>query len=427
MTSFRAELWFLWRDRAAVFWLAIALVVTLLAVVAGIHEVRSQRKAIRRLVVADAVDRQAVTRKQRDWGSAAYYTFHLTYDEPSSLAFAALGQRDVIPWKHRIRMLALEGQIYESDVDNPAFALSGRIDFAFVASMLVPLFVIFLLHALRSGERSAGRFELLVATAAHGSRPWSTRAALRMAALSLCILGPLAVGGLWENSRSTTLGAAGLAVLLHIGFWWWVVDAVSRRASSSAVGVAVLVGLWLGLAALSPAVIKTVVDRVVPIPEGARILLTQREAVNDAWDLPKAATMAPFVERHPKWRDHAEVERPFEWKWYFAFQQVGDQTVETLSEVHRSGRLSRDRLVGWLSLLSPPVWLERTLQALAETDVEAALAYEQSVRDFHAELRAFYYPSLFEKRPFDPSAVALRPEFGRGRVHRDADRPLARE
>jgi ABC-2 type transport system permease protein len=29
--------------------------------------------------------------------------------------------------------------------------------------------------------------------------------------------------------------------------------------------------------------------------------MTQREAVNDAWDLPKAATMDAFVERHPQW------------------------------------------------------------------------------------------------------------------------------
>ena len=412
MTSLRAELWFLWRDRSAVFWLAIALLVTFLAVFSGVHEVRTQRATIQRLVAADATDRQTVTQTKEDWGSAAYYTFHLTYDAPSSLAFAALGQRDVAPWKHRIRMLALEGQIYETDADNPTFALSGRFDFAFVASMLVPLFVIFLLHALRSGERAAGRYGLLVATAAHDGRPWSTRAVVRIAALCLCILGPLGVGGLWEGTGATALGAAGLAVLLHIGFWWLVVEIVGRRTWSSAVGVTALIGLWLALTALVPATIKAAVDRAVPIPQGAQILLTQREAVNDAWDLPKAATMAPFVERHPEWRDHADVERPFEWKWYFAFQQVGDQTVETLSQAFRTGRLSRDRLVGWLSLLAPPVWLERTLQSLAETDVEAALAYERSVRDFHAELRAFYYPRLFEKRPFDPSAARARPEFG---------------
>lgn len=411
MSSLRAELWFLGRDRATVFWLGLALVVTLFAVATGVHEVRSQRAVIERLIDADAAERRTVTRKQKDWGSAAYYTFHLTYDAPSSFAFAALGQRSVTPWKHRIRMLALEGQIYETDAENPALALIGRFDFAFVASVLVPLFVIFLLHALRSGERSAGRYALLVATAARAGGPWFTRAALRMAALTLVVLVPLAAGGLWEGSEAETLGAASLAVLVQIGFWWLVADAVERHTRSSAVSLTVLIGIWLGFTVLATAAIETLVEQTVPVPEGGKILLTQREAVNDAWDRPKEATMAPFVERHPEWRNHAEVRDPFEWKWYFAFQQVGDQTAEPLSRRYRSGRLARDRLAGWLSLLSPAAWSKRTLQSLAGTDVEAALRYEQSIRDFHAKLRAFYYPKLFKGEPFDPSALASRPQF----------------
>ena len=34
--------------------------------------------------------------------------------------------------KHRIRALALEGQIYERDTGNPVLALTGRFDFAFL-------------------------------------------------------------------------------------------------------------------------------------------------------------------------------------------------------------------------------------------------------------------------------------------------------
>ena len=143
MSAWRAELWFLSRDRGAVFWLGLALGAALVSLAAGVSEVHSQRSTIDRLTEADAADRRAVISTQKDWGGAAYYIFHLTYDTPSKLAFAALGQRDVSPWRHRIRMLALEGQIYEADADNPTFALVGRFDFAFVASMLLPLFVIF--------------------------------------------------------------------------------------------------------------------------------------------------------------------------------------------------------------------------------------------------------------------------------------------
>lgn len=411
MTGWGAELWFLWRDRTAVFWLILTAFVSSAGTVAGWVEVQSQRTTLEGLVRADEAEREVVTNAQKDWGSAAYYTFHLTHDAPSSFAFAALGQRDVVPWKHRIRMLALEGQIYEADAENPTFASVGRFDFAFVASMLLPLFVIFLLHALRSSERAAGRFELLMATAARPGRPWLARATLRMGALTICLLTPLIAVGLAEGSELSRLSLASLAVLAHAAFWWFVSEVVGRNTVSSAMALTVLIGVWFGLAVVVPAFIKTTVERVVSVPEGGAILMAQRETVNDAWDLPKAATMTPFVERHPQWRAYAEVKKPFEWKWYYAFQQVGDQSVEALSEQYRSGRRRRDELTGWLSLASPPAWLERTLQSLAETDVEATLRYEASVRAFHAELRRFYYPRLFRPQPFDPSALRSRPTY----------------
>ena len=96
----------------------------------GIQEVERQHATIERLLHADAEERDTNLNKVKSWGSAAYYSFHLSYDAPSNFAFAAMGQRDSQAWKHRIRMLALEGQIYERDVGNPVIALIGRFDFA---------------------------------------------------------------------------------------------------------------------------------------------------------------------------------------------------------------------------------------------------------------------------------------------------------
>ncbi|MEO1188631.1 MAG: hypothetical protein AAFW60_06130, partial [Pseudomonadota bacterium] len=146
MSALTREFWFLARDRAAQVWLLIAFAAASFAVMFGLQEVAAQRDTIDRLKVADAIEREVAIEEYRDWGSAGYYTFHLTYDAPSEFTFAALGQRDTAPWKHRIRMLALEGQIYETDAPNPDFALIGRFDYAFVVAILAPLFLILLLH-----------------------------------------------------------------------------------------------------------------------------------------------------------------------------------------------------------------------------------------------------------------------------------------
>ena len=411
MTGSMREIRFLANDRAALLWLGISVLVAGVSVLLGLREVAMQRAVLNELIEIDRLEREVAMAQYRDWGEAAYYTFHLTHDSPSDFAFAALGRRDTSPWKHSIRALALEGQIYETDADNPDFALIGRFDFAFAASMLAPLLLILLLHDLRSAERAAGRYELLSATAATRSSPWLARAALRVGALVLCLTVPLMAGGLLAGTGNSDLALASLIVALHIGFWWGVCAMVDRFGWSSPVNLTALVGAWLALAVVVPAAIEISVKVAVPLPDGGEIMLAQREAVNDAWDLPKSATMEPFVERHPQWADYVEVNQPFEWKWYYAFQQVGDQTVEPLSLAYREGRLGRDRLAGMLAWLSPPALAERALQGIAGTNMAASLTYEQRVRDFHAALRTYYYPRLFRDEAFSDASLEQRPGF----------------
>ncbi|MEM7731123.1 MAG: DUF3526 domain-containing protein [Pseudomonadota bacterium] len=405
------ELHLLLRDRGAVLWIALAFILSATAVTLGLMEVRTQQAELAEIERLDREDRTQVLSEQSDWGGAAYSTFHLVSDPPSDFAFAALGVRDVSPWKHRVRMLALEGQIYDTDAANPDFALTGRFDFAFVAALIAPLFVILLLFDLRSGERVAGRLELIETSGGAAGRVWRTRTVLRTATLAVALILPLWVGGAVAGSSAATLLIAALAVSVYLAFWAWLSRRASRAERSGSVNLTVLLGLWLLVCAVIPAVLSLAVERIVPLPDGGEIVLSQREAVNDAWDLPKETTMRAFLERHPEWADMSEVTQPFEWKWYYAFQQVGDQTVEPLSTAYREGRALRDRLAGQASLVSPATALQRVLERLADTDVQASLAYESQVRNFHARLRAWYYPRLFGDTAFTVEAAQDLPRY----------------
>ncbi|MEL7296743.1 MAG: DUF3526 domain-containing protein [Pseudomonadota bacterium] len=405
---------FMLRDRAAVVALVFTLVLSSVAVVGGLSEVRYQRATLERVLVADAADREEALASHNDWGSVAYYSFHLAYDPPSDFAYAALGQRDSAPWKHRIRMLALEGQIYERDAGNPVFALIGRFDFSFFAAFVLPLVLIALLHDLRSSERSAGRHNLLEATAGAAGRLWRVRALVRSAALFVAAILPLAVGGMVSGTALTTLAAASGLVLVYVLCWSVVAYRFSAAERPSGFILASLIGMWALLAIVVPTGARIAIDTAITLPAGSEILLTQREAVNDAWDLPESATMEPFIERHPEYAEDAYVphrEGGFEWKWYYAFQQVGDQKTEALSQAYRAGRERRDQAASVAALLAPPALLERLLQRFAGTDTQATLRYEQHVRKFHAELRQYYYPKLFKQMPFSQDALSELPEF----------------
>jgi ABC-2 type transport system permease protein len=414
MNALRREARFLVKDRGALLWLALALLLSAAATGFGIAEVREQRATIAALLEEDARDRAHAIAQHEAWGDAAYVAFHLTYAPPSDFAFAALGQRDTAPWLHRVRMLALEGQIHEADTKNADFGLIGRFDFAFLAAAVAPLLLILLLHDLRAGERVAGRHDLLVATAGSPVRLWLPRAGVRFAGLVLALLVPFWIGAAVESASLVTALLASALVIGALLVWWLIVESVGRLRAAPPVLLAALVGIWLALALLVPAVSRAAIEAATPVPDGAAILMLQREAVNDAWDKPKAATMEPFLARHPEWSALAEVTKPFEWKWYYAFQQTGDMQAEPLAKAYRDGRLARDRAAGMAAFLSPTALVERGFERLAGTDTRAMIAYEDSVRAFHGELRAFHYPLLFRDPPYDPVAFEGLPRYRPG-------------
>ncbi len=411
MTALVRELRFALSERAVQLIVLIAFAASTAAVIAGIEAVNDQQALIDRLVLATDEERAVAVESASDPGDMAYYAFHLTFAPPSALAFSALGTRDTLPWKHRLRMLALEGQLYESDVGNPELSLSGRLDFAFVVAVLLPLLLIFLLHDGEAGERRAARHDLLRVTATEGRNLFTVRAIARSLLLLAAILIPFLVGAVIQGVGLPGIGVVLGAAALSLVFWLAVCLLTVRRVDAGPTCAISLLGIWLVLAVLLPAGGKLAARNVVEVPQGGELLLTQREAVNDAWDLPKPATMDPFIERHPRWAPYSTVSRPFEWKWYFAFQQVGDQAVEKISTELREGIKQRDRLMGMLSFLSPPLLTERLMTGAAQTDVAAFQRYEDCVRAFHGGLRSYYYPLLFEERPFDDSAKRELPKF----------------
>lgn len=406
---------FLAKQRYILVLLSIVFLLSVFAVWSGISETRSQISTIERLIEKDAIDRDNVLAKQKDYGSAAYYSFHLTYSAPSDIAFAAMGQRDIYPWKHRIRMLAIEGQIYETDADNPELSFLGRFDFAFIASVLLPLFVILLLHDLRSAEREAGRYDLLITTASKQQNLWLSRAMVLCSALAIALLVPFLIGALVTQAPLMSVGLMALVVIAHLLFWMLLAlgFTASKIAAkqSSAQTASVLLAIWLVVTVLIPVGSDMAIDDMVESPNGGQIVLTQREAVNDAWDIPFNATWDEFLATHPQWKDKTQMGESFEWKWYYAFQQVGDQKAEALSKAYRAATLEKNLLAQRFALMSPPMLTQRLMSSIAETDTNAAIKYELAIREYHKALRQFYYPLMFNEAEFTLENMSGLPKF----------------
>ncbi|MEL7014463.1 MAG: DUF3526 domain-containing protein [Pseudomonadota bacterium] len=411
MHSAVRELRFAGRDPVVVLTLTVAAFLSSITVFSGLTETSAEQRQIDRVRQMVDEDRAYALKDQSDAGGAAYYGFHFTYDPPSPLTFAARGVRDDLPWKHRIRMLALEGQIYETDTGNPELSRIGKLDFAFVAAFLSPLLLILLLHDLKAGEARNNRWTFLSAVSGDGPGVLRARAILRAGLLFACIIVPFIVAALINFADFTRVLIAIGVVFVNVVFWTGLSLFVAARLTAGPTVAATLLGAWFLLAVAIPVGGKIIIEQGVAVPSGGDLLLTQRDAVNTAWDLPREATMTPFYARHPEWADATPISEGFDWFWYYAFQQVGDQTVEDMSRDLRRGVARRDRAMGLLSVISPPLLVNRALATAAQTDIAAFQSYDQCVRDFHARLRGFHYKMLFGNLPYSSEVMEDLPVF----------------
>lgn len=414
MSLWKHELRLLIRARLTVVALALLTILSVASVVAGMAEVARQRAAIAAIPAAQAEDISAVADyvgRTKDAGSAAYYSFHPTWDAPSPLAFAALGTRDVSPYILRVRALGLEAQIYDGDTFNPELALPGRFDFAFVLVFLAPLFVIALFHDLVSGEREAGRLRTLTALPRGGAGLMRRRTLLRWALLWAALALPFAVGAAWSGVGASIILLILLLIAAYLLFWIGSAALIGRLRWSSVANAATLASCWLVLVLIGPTLANVAINRAVPISQGAEIALAQREQVNHAWDIPRDETMRRFYANHPRWANSAPLGPEFHYKWYFAFHQNGDERVAEEVRAYREGLERREAAARSLSWVLPSVGVQTLLTRLADTDLTAQLAYQDRIRAFHKRLREFYYGYLFSDRPFEREDFARTPTF----------------
>ncbi|MBX9663871.1 DUF3526 domain-containing protein [Novosphingobium sp.] len=402
------------RQRIALPALLLMAVLSGASVWAGLAEVARQHEVIARIQPRQASDEAAIAAwagKEGDAGNAAYYTFHATWDAPSSLAFAALGMRDVAPFVLRVRALPIEGQINESENYNAELALPGRFDWAFVLTYLAPLLLIALLHDLFSGEREAGRAVLLDVMAQSPRGLWFRRIVLRAGLLLLALVLPFIVGAaLSGTGAAATALIAGIAAAYFL-FWIALCLVVGRMKLGSLANAASLAVVWLAITPVLPGLALLAINHAIPVQQGVELTLAQREAVHGGWDKPKDATMQAFLRDYPEWKDKAAFKGGFHWKWYFAFHYLGDRSVANKVKAYRSGLEARDAWTRRIGVVLPSVGVQVAIHRLARTDLGAQLAYQDRIRAFHAALRHFYYRYIFNEIPFRTEDFAKSPRW----------------
>lgn len=395
----RLELALLLRGWTALLGVAVIAVMGLVAIAHGRAVVARQTAVIAHSAALQAEEQAAILGPQPAdalAGDQLYYLFFHTVREPSPWASVALGQREAQPYNLKVRLLALQGQLYDSELGSPLLAALGSFDLAFVFVILVPLLIIALTFNVWSAERELGTWDLV---RSQPVRPW------RVLTRTFTLRGTL----VWLVTVSVHFAAAlilGIAIdvtwfaiaawlTLYIVFWIATAALVTAARQSSDTNMVLLLGCWLVSVVLGPALIAVVAAVRVPLPEALELTVAQRQGYHAAWDEPLGEVMAAFYRTYPEWRSAEIPTDRYSNGWYYAMQQRGDDLARDAALRYRQSLVDRDRLIARLSWLFPPAGLQRRLTHIAGTDLDGYLRYLDSVSAYHEALKRHFFPIVF--------------------------------
>jgi ABC-2 type transport system permease protein len=380
-------------------------VVGLYSLYYGAAEVQRQRRTITSFPRVQAEADEAYLKQRfgqsEPVGRLAYYLTLPTVNEPRPEAQLALGVRDLHPYCLGIRLLGIRGQLYDSSQDNPQKAAAGNFDFAFVVVFLCPLLVIGLTYNLWSAEEEGGTLRMLQTTSASLAAILGLKLAVRVAVVLLSVNAMLLLGGL---PTGADLAPWLLVINGYLAFWFAVSVVVIAMRRNSSWNATALLSVWLVLSIMAPALTNLLSGALLPVGHGFELTMQARQVMNDGWDKPKQETFHKFLAAHPQWREQCKPEfTKFTWTWYYAMQQVADDSVAEQAQQYRARLLERQRWAELVGLVCPPINAQLLLDRLAGTDLQAQLDYWSSVERAHENLQAEFYPRIFRELELSPT------------------------
>lgn len=380
------------------------LVGLLVIFLAGLYAIEHGRRVIaaqQKVIAATPAMQQAHLEKMLaqhatpDPLNTLYYLNFFTTHEPSSYAPLSVGLRDVNPFHLKIRILTLEGQLYDSDISNPATLALGNFDLAFLLVFLYPLLIIAFTHNTLSSEQEQGIWPLLCSQPVAPQKILAVKACLRFLPIAAIWLLTLLVAWLWlQLPLDRRFGFITLISLAYLLFWLAVSWFVMSFRRSSNFNALTLLGVWLTLTILLPAALNVVLATFLPVPEAFAVTVNQREGYHQQWDRPKAETMQRFFQRYPEYAAFQAPTDKFSWGWYYAAQHLGDEDAAESSAQLRAKLERRQQWMRRLAWIVPTINAQVAFNQIAQTELDDHLAYLDSVRLFHEQVRKHFYPYL---------------------------------
>lgn len=387
------------RSRAVLTSLALMLLLGAISIGIG-HQFLSQKKA----AISQVENYQQrhlkrnVALHKDDLGLLMYYVKFAFVNSPTHLAGLSIGQSDVNTNVQRITIKNLEGQRYDTDLVNPMNLQSGNLDLSFVLIYLFPLLIIVFTFNLLSEETETGTWRLVSVQTPSKLKYLLTKLSVRIILIYI-VLGILLTMAKIALSipLDTNFMMFVLLSSLYIVFWFALCFFVINFKKNSGFNAVLLLSVWLALLILLPAGINAYVTNKYPVPEALSTMISQRDGYHTKWDTDKTETLQKFYAHYPQFQKFGYPTEGFNWTWYYAMQQMGDDESLKDTRAFRQKINERETASKQLSAFLPNMHLQLAFNELSGTSLHQHLDFLDATGDFHEELRLFFYPSIFKE------------------------------
>ncbi|MEM1135034.1 MAG: DUF3526 domain-containing protein [Bacteroidota bacterium] len=353
---------------------------------------------------------------QNDLGLLLYYVRFALINTPERLSALSIGQRDVNPSIQSVTIRNLEGQKYDTDLNNPSNLQAGNLDFGFVIIYLYPLLIIALTFNLLSEEVEKGTWRLVaIQSVSKGLflvKKLSIRALLTY--ISFFILFLLAAF-IVAIPLTEALVVFFLLSLLYLTFWFVLSFWIISFQQSSSFNALALLALWVFLAIMLPAGVNNFLANKYPVPEALSTMVQQRDGYHKKWDMEKEGTMNKFYAHYPQFKKYTLPHQGFSWLWYYAMQQMGDDEALEQSIAMSEKIRQREKVSRWVAWAVPTMHTQLQFNDIAQTSLQNYIRFLNKTNEFHEKIRLYFYPKIFENAPvLDEDWKSFTPEYVRG-------------
>ena len=340
---------------------------------------------------------------------------------PAALAPLAVGQGDLYPYYIRVTRQSLADLVNTDEIENPVNLAIGRFDLSFVFIYLYPLLILALSYNILSQEREQGTQLLLL------SQPVSLRRFVlgKIALRGLVVLGLTVLlsgvafvlsGILTPNWDVLWRIAMFILVIAAYGaFWFGLAIVVNALGKKSATNALILMGIWLMVVILLPAVLNIVAKASYAVPSRIELVQAKRAAENQATESNAQLSARSADVGADMGTANGDEATLVALNQYYRDLLVVDQKAETatLPVIQRFEHqvAAQQTLTERLRFLSPAIMVQMAMSDLAGTGTYRFRRFNDAVAVYHQRLRDFFDPKIVAGQALTPRDYDAIPRF----------------